>query len=119
MNALWRTKVNINLLLVQSCTYQSSRFSELGAVGECGAVLYLKKMNEPARLRKVGVVRLDFSDDKKGVHLFRWEGRGGREGARGRQSWALSVFLNFFSIIKNDLLAFFIKFITYFCTSPI
>ena len=35
------------------------------------------------------------------------------------QSWALSVFEIFFSIIENDCLAFFIKLIAYFCTSPI
>ena len=34
------------------------------------------------------------------------------------QSWALSVFFNF-SIIRNDFIAFYIKSITYFCTSPI
>ena len=35
------------------------------------------------------------------------------------QSWALSGIFEFFSIIKKDLFAFFIKLITYFCTSPI
>ena len=34
------------------------------------------------------------------------------------QSWALSVFFNFFTN-KKDFIAFFIKLITYFCSSPI
>ena len=34
------------------------------------------------------------------------------------QSWALSVFLNFFNN-KKRCFAFFIKLITYFCTIPI
>ena len=48
---------------------------------------------------------------------FRWDDPG-KPKRPTDQSWALSVFLNF-SIIKNDFIAFFIKLVTYFCTSPI
>ena len=36
-----------------------------------------------------------------------------------RQSRARSSFFKIFSIIKNDFIAFYIKLITYFCTSPV
>ena len=45
-------------------------------------------------------------------------GGGGGGGGTEEQSWALEYFL-ICSIIKNEFFAFFIKLITYFCTSPI